>query len=303
MAPWASCCTCATLLDDTKKGGHHSSSSLSSSSEKPILFTRHLDCCQRDICATCQNSNPRFQEYCPFCQISTGPSALPKEGLRLPPSYTRRDATKSKERDTTTAPPSYDEAISITQTSSSSLVTANPSSSASCTSSSSSFSSVPQNTDDTIHHLSPTDTLAGLSVVYGVPVAILRRHNHLYSDTLVTARKWLLIPATHYSGPSLSKPPDAAEEERKLKLRRWMVATKCADYTVAQLYLKGADGDLDAAVALYKDDDDWERKNPLKHNGRTGNSNNNNNNNNHRSSRSSSSSTTAAAGLVAQLSR
>ncbi|KIV97284.1 hypothetical protein PV10_01052 [Exophiala mesophila] len=297
MAPWASCCTCATLLDDTKKGGHHYSSS---SSEKPILFTRHLDCCQRDICATCQNSNPRFQEYCPFCQISTGPSALPKEGLRLPPSYTRRDGTKSnndKERDTTAAPPSYDEAISVTQTSSSSFMTANPSSSSS-SSASSSFSSAPQNTDDIVHHLSPTDTLAGLSVAYGVPVAILRRHNHLFSDTLVTARKWLLIPATHYSGPSLSKPPDAAEEERKLKLRRWMVATKCADYTVAQLYLKGADGDLDAAVALYKDDDDWERNNPLKHNARTRNSNNNNG----RSSRSSSSAT-AAAGFVAQLSR
>lgn len=154
---------------------------------------------------------------------------------------------------------------------------------------------LPQDTDDTIHHVSSTDTLSGLSLAYQVPQAVLRRHNNLYSDTLLTARKWVLIPSTHYSGPSLSTPPDPAEEERKVKVRRWMVATKCADYRVAELYLKGADGDLDAAVTVYKDDEEWERKNPLKGRDRQQSSSS--------SSYRSRSTSAFAAGLVGQLSR
>ena len=43
-----------------------------------------------------------------------------------------------------------------------------------------------------------------------------------------------------------------------------MVATKCADYEVAQLYLKGSDYDLDIAIESFKEDERWEREHPMK---------------------------------------
>ncbi len=42
-----------------------------------------------------------------------------------------------------------------------------------------------------------------------------------------------------------------------------MVATKCAEYNVAQLYLKGSDYNLDMAVEAFKADEEWEKNHPL----------------------------------------
>ena len=182
------CCTCATLLQDTKVP-------YDPESEKPLVLDRRLDCCSRTICASCQANNPRFQNYCPFCQISSTPSALPQTGLRLPPSYTKTGNTQhSGAQDN---PPPYD---SLPHRASSS----NP-------------PAPPTNTPDTVHHLSPNDTLPSLSLSYSVPLPILRSHNALppsgEADYLLFARKFILIPASHYTGPNLSSPPDAEEEE------------------------------------------------------------------------------------------
>ncbi|KEF53168.1 uncharacterized protein A1O9_10616 [Exophiala aquamarina CBS 119918] len=239
------CCTCATILSDTKVP-------YDPHSEKPLLFTRRLECCSRDICALCQYQNPRFQSYCPFCQISTGPTALPKDGLRLPPSYSKTavPSSHSKNKDAATRgaspPPSYHDSSRAQR----SLL--EPS------------LAPPEDAEDTVHFVSLEDSLPSLSIAYSVPISVLRQHNNLYSDSLLTARKWILIPRSHYTGPSLSTPPDPDEEERKIKLRRWMVATKCADYAVATLYLKGSDYNLDIAVGAFKADEEWERTNPLK---------------------------------------
>ena len=126
----------------------------------------------------------------------------------------------------------------------------------------------PADTEDTVHFVGLDDSLQALSLAYGVAVPILRKHNHLYSDQLLQARKWILIPRSHYTGPPLSTPPDPEEEERKTKLRRWMVATKCAEYNVAQLYLKGSDYNLEIAVEAFKADEEWEKKHPLEGKGK-----------------------------------
>ena len=241
MAMPDSCCTCATLLSDVKLP-------YDPESEKPLLHNRRLDCCSRYICATCQHKNPRFTSYCPFCQISSGPSFLPKEGLRLPPSYTKTAHTRNGSR-TESPPPSYDEFMLSGRVSDQST-------------------EPPQDTEDTVHFVGLEDSLQSLSLAYGVPIPILRTHNHLYSDQLLQARKWVLIPRSHYTGPPLSTPPDPEEEERKIKLRRWMVATKCAEYHVAQLYLKGSDYNLEIAVEAFKADEEWEKKNPLQGKGK-----------------------------------
>lgn len=237
-----SCCTCATLLTDVKLP-------YDPDSEKPLLHHRRLECCSRQICATCQYQNVRFQSYCPFCQISSGPSVLPKDGLRLPPSYTKLPSSRNPAARSETPPPSYDELTTLRRVSDQGTAP-------------------PSDTEDTVHFVDSEDSLQSISLAYKVPVTVLRRNNNLYSDQLVVARKWILIPKTHYTGPPLSSPPDPEEEERKTKLRRWMVATKCADYNVATLYLKGSDYNLEIAVESFKADEEWEKRHPLKGKGK-----------------------------------
>jgi len=232
MAIPQACCTCATLLTNIKVPYH-------TESEKPIFFDRKLDCCDRIICATCQCTNSRFQSYCPFCQISTKPTALPSAGLRLPPSY-----SLSSSKDPGLAadqPPSYES------------VSALPS-----------HGSQPPETEDVVHFLNSDDSISSLSLVYRVPQSVLRKHNNVYSDHLLAARKWLLIPKSHYLGPPLSTPPDPEDEERKNKLRRWMVTTKCAEYDIARLYLKASGFDLELAVYAFRADEQWEKEHPMK---------------------------------------
>ena len=232
-----SCCTCAILLTDTKIP-------YDTTSEKPICLDRRLDCCGRTICASCQHDNPRFQTYCPFCQISTEPSALPAAGLRLPPTYSETSGPLTAVND---EPPPYTErsagAISLEAS-----------------------SSVPKSrrTDAVVHHLSTDDTVHSLSLAYGVPQHILRAYNSLHSDSLLAARKFILVPRSHYDGPPLSEPPDPVEEDKKKKLRRWMVATKCPDYDIAVLYLKASDYKLDLAIEAFKSDEQWEKVHPMK---------------------------------------
>lgn len=129
----------------------------------------------------------------------------------------------------------------------------------------SSSSSTPA--EDTLHFLDHAhDTVTSLSLRYGVPAPVLRRANRLHSDHLLAGRRAIVIPGTHYAGGvSLSPRPVGGEgdEARKGRIRRWMVATKVADYDVALLYMEQAGDDLDAALEAYFADEAWERENPL----------------------------------------
>ena len=231
--PVSSCCTCASLLSDTKIP-------YSTEFEKPLAFDRQLECCGRTICASCQYDNPRFQGYCPFCQISSAPNPLPEAGLRLPPQYqdTRGGASRLGDQD---LPPAYS-SLGVSMTS----------------------QSQPPVTDDVVHYLGESDSLPSIALAYQIPMPVLRSHNGIYSDGLLAGRKWILVPRSHYQGPPLSSPPDPEEEEKKNKLRRWMVATKCPDYDVASLYLKGSEYDLESAVEAFRADEKWEKEHPLK---------------------------------------
>ncbi|EWC47141.1 hypothetical protein DRE_03510 [Drechslerella stenobrocha 248] len=110
---------------------------------------------------------------------------------------------------------------------------------------------------DVVHHLRSTDTLPALSLLYSTPLPILRSYNRLYSDALLAARSHILIPASHYLGPSLS--PSTTQSPRSTALARFQLASKCVDYDLANAYLDAADGQLDAALKQYAADEQWER--------------------------------------------
>ena len=173
-------------------------------------------CCGRVICSRCLRENSRFSTYCPFCQISFGPSPLP-QGTREPPSYSpplENPAPSFRAAQTVKEPPPYSEHAHLTITGKSEAKNA-------------------ETSPDVLHFVDPNnDSVNSLSLRYGVPVEILRRTNGLFADHLIAARRAILIPGEYYKGGvSLSPRPLEGEEEeiRKSKVRRFMVACKVVE--------------------------------------------------------------------------
>lgn len=120
--------------------------------------------------------------------------------------------------------------------------------------------------EDTLHFLDHRhDSIASLSLRYGVPAAALRRANNVNSDHLLLGRKTVIIPGEFYkAGVSLSPQPVEGEEEelRKAKIRRLMTSCKIADYDIAVLYLEQHGYDLNLASEAFVADEEWERTHP-----------------------------------------
>lgn len=201
-----SCATCAQSY----------SSPLDPASEKPLFPGRDLLCCGRSICVRCLNQNKRYETYCPYCQISSGPSALP-QGLRDPPAYSPAEEASAPppsrlEDDTSDGrPPPY---------------------SANGVNFVGEEKTGGDEAPDVLHFVTPDDTMLSLSLAYGVPLNALRKINSVYADHLLQARRTVLIPGEYYSGGvSLSPRPIEGEEEelRKSKVRRWMMACKVSE--------------------------------------------------------------------------
>ncbi|KAI4619192.1 uncharacterized protein J4E87_007780 [Alternaria ethzedia] len=229
------CCTCAALLSSIPP-------TYDEKTEKPSQFERRLDCCGRAICARCLTDNPRFQNYCPYCQIATGPSALPPQGLRDPPTYSPPGEQVDDEL------PPYSAGNALQPPSEKSRTDA-------------------EDAPDVLHFVDQNnDSILSLSLRYGVPADALRRTNNLYADHLLAARRTVLIPGEFYKGGvSLSPRPLEGEEEeiKKTKLRKFMVKCKVAEYDVALLYLEQASYNLEQAITAYKADEDWEKTHSL----------------------------------------
>ncbi|KAF5873914.1 uncharacterized protein Bfra_005381 [Botrytis fragariae] len=217
---------------------------------------RRLSCCGRIICGECIEGNERFGSYCPFCQVrsaeavdNTVAASTPSE---QPPSY---ESLHSSESNSRASPPTYSHTLdskSEAQTQSQSR-------------------NEPQS-EDTLHFLShATDSMTSLSFRYGVPIDVLRKKNGITSDHLLLARKTILIPGEWYKGGvSLSPRPVEGEEEERRKscVRRFMVGCKVSEYDIAVLYLEQANYDLELAMGIYKDDERWEKENPISDKGK-----------------------------------
>ena len=89
---------------------------------------------------------------------------------------------------------------------------------------------------DVLHFVDQNnDSIASLSLAYGVPPDALRRANKMFADHLLAARRTVLIPGEYYKGGvSLSPRPLEGEEEeiKKTKLRKFMVGCKVAEYVL-----------------------------------------------------------------------
>ncbi|KAL0931727.1 uncharacterized protein CTRU02_212680 [Colletotrichum truncatum] len=238
----SACCTCAKLLNFVPR--YHSST------EKPLPDDRRLDCCGRIICGDCIHNNPRFASYCPYCQTSSAPSVLPVN-LKDPPLYTSLAPTHQLSSGAPSAPPPP--------------YTANG---AAAVDEKKGPCASPTPPEDTLHFLNHEhDTVASLSLRYGVPQSVLRRTNNITSDHLLQGRRTVLIPGEYYAaGISLSPRPIEGEEEelRKSRIRRFMTGCKVSDYDVALLYLEQAGYDLAMAMEAYAADEAWERDHPVR---------------------------------------
>jgi len=113
-----------------------------------------------------------------------------------------------------------------------------------------------------VHFVRPTDTMAGLSLRYGVPLAVLRSHNRLFADSLLPARRTVAIPAGHCAGASASTAAAAAAEDsgRRARVKRFQLRTTCVDARMAEAYLASAAGGFEGAVTQYLEDEEWVRE-------------------------------------------
>ena len=144
------CCTCASLLSPLRY-------------YEPTDYKRRLECCNRLICARCLKKHPRFSTYCPFCQVSIVPSSLP-QGLRDPPEYSPPAQGTQTTRDE--EPPPYSAHNTAEKLSEKS-------------------SKTEDQAQDVLHFVDPNkDSIASLSLSYGVPVDVLKRTNGLFADHL-----------------------------------------------------------------------------------------------------------------------
>ncbi len=147
-------------------------------------------------------SNRRFAVYCPYCQTTVGPSALP-QGLRDPPPYTPLPTSTARPP----PPPYYETPISTSRPPSSGQA---PDEKSPLQKGSNEKKEDEQDIpEDTLHFVDPNnDTVSSLSLRYGVPVQALRSANRLGSDHLLAARRTVVIPGAFYKGGvSLSPQP------------------------------------------------------------------------------------------------
>ncbi|BFZ55303.1 hypothetical protein PYCC9005_002343 [Savitreella phatthalungensis] len=206
-------------------------------------------CCRRFVCRRCVTRTPRYGTYCVLCQlpIDVGMSASGDVGdadEMLPPAYDAavRDAppysvhhqhdAKHEGREI-----SEKETIHAVQ-----------------------------------HYVRPDDSVRSLALAYNVDVQSIRQANNIFSDHLLGARPWVMIPGAHRS---LSAAPPADEQE-KVRLKKFMVQTRCTDYDMARCecnslcfeyltdldaaYMMECDYVLADAIARFNADTAWQNQ-------------------------------------------
>lgn len=112
------------------------------------------------------------------------------------------------------------------------------------------------------HLVAKTDTLSGLSVRYGVKVDDIKRANNIIGDSIFE-RKFVDIPNPTRipSEEELSSRPIPKCGKDSTAISRFVLLAKCTPVE-AKFYLTDHDWNFKEAMAAYKQDLEWEKKNP-----------------------------------------
>jgi len=112
------------------------------------------------------------------------------------------------------------------------------------------------------HLVAKTDTLAGLSLRYGVKVDDIKQANNLTSQSIF-AHKYLLVPnpARMPAPEELSNTVMPKDGKKSIAVERFLVAAKC-DRDEANYYLEDHDFDVQRALAAFRADLEWEKNAP-----------------------------------------
>jgi len=120
-----------------------------------------------------------------------------------------------------------------------------------------------------IHTLQRSDTLAGLSLKYNVDLCELRKTNKLFSDSLLHARRTIIVPTkVEQEEPNdLEQPTQQSFFFSEPKDMRWLVkqfqlVTNCLDAPVCRKYLENNGWSVPRSVQAYEEDLVYERKYP-----------------------------------------
>lgn len=160
-------------------------------------------CCGRFVCGTCARRNPRLAETCILCQLPIPQDLSQAVGEDLP-NYDE-------------SLPTYDSTKDFYQGSYGNEKEKLPNSN-------------PYKELGVQHYVRKDDSIASLALAYKVDPSVIRKANHIFQDNLLQGRSFIVVPGATVS---LSASPDE-HEERKVKLKKFMVAVKCTDYDMAK---------------------------------------------------------------------
>ncbi|GBG28693.1 Hypothetical Protein FCC1311_049142 [Hondaea fermentalgiana] len=113
-----------------------------------------------------------------------------------------------------------------------------------------------------IHTVSPSDTLGGLELRYGVSGSLIRRLNGMTSDRL-NAYLHLKIPKVSHTKPTHLAPSLVVDKktEKMQILRVFRITFPEVGEHEVECYMRSAKGSVREALRLCRQDIEWERKN------------------------------------------
>lgn len=168
-------------------------------------------CCRRFVCRPCVRATPRYGEYCVLCQLPLTEAPYWSDG-----NGNTLGAAQ---------PPGYDDAMAAAPQYERGRYT-----SAVGDDGKHGVYAEEKRAVGVQHYVRKEDTVTGLALAYGVDAKLIRKANSIYADHLLQAKAWVVIPGATVS---LSTEP-AADEEQKVRLKKFMVQTRCADYDMAK---------------------------------------------------------------------
>jgi len=105
------------------------------------------------------------------------------------------------------------------------------------------------------HKVQPSDSLASLSLRYGVSIEQLKRTNGLFRHEDIKLKTTVIIPKSELKA---LPPPPKQQDDKRVSIQNFIQATK-ATREEANFYLHEAEYNLELAIGSYSRDVAWEK--------------------------------------------